>query len=63
MAQHHVRKGSKAPNNTTNNTITKEEDEEEEEDPYDLRIKNSGCAESHYALQVLKCFGGKTHYF
>ena len=26
--------------------------EEEEEDPYDTRIKKSGCAKYHYALQV-----------
>lgn len=26
--------------------------EEEEEDPYDERIKKSGCAKYHYALQV-----------
>ena len=24
---------------------------EEEEDPYDIRIKKSGCAKYHYALQ------------
>ena len=30
------------------------EDEEEEEDPYDVRIKKSGCSQFHYALQVRK---------
>jgi len=28
------------------------EEEEEEEDPFDTRIKNSGCADLHYALLV-----------
>lgn len=31
----------------------KEEEMNEEEDLYDLRIKMSGCAKYHYALQVL----------
>ena len=29
-----------------------EEEEEEEEDPFDTRIKKSGCADFHYALMV-----------
>ena len=29
-----------------------EEEEEEEEDPFDTRIKKSGCADLHYALMV-----------
>ena len=29
-----------------------EEEEEEEEDPFDARIKKSGCADLHYALMV-----------
>lgn len=28
------------------------EEEEEEEDPFDTRIKKSGCADLHYALMV-----------
>ena len=28
------------------------EEEEEEEDPFDTRIKKSGCADLHYALLV-----------
>lgn len=48
MALHHGRKGSK----TTGKTEEKEE--EEEEDPYDLRIKNTGCADFHFALQVMQ---------
>ena len=27
--------------------------EDDEEDPYDARIKKSGCAKYHYALQVI----------
>jgi len=46
MAVHHGRKG---PKNNENNL----KEEEEEEDPYDLRIKNTGCAKFHYALQVI----------
>ena len=30
------------------------EGEEEEEDPFDTRIKNSGCSDLHYALMVGK---------
>ena len=30
------------------------EGEEEEEDPFDTRIKNSGCSNLHYALMVGK---------
>ena len=29
-----------------------EEDDDDEEDPFDARIRKSGCAEQHYALQV-----------
>lgn len=32
------------------------EDEEEEEDPFDTRIKKSGCADLHYALLVSLAF-------
>lgn len=28
------------------------EEEEEEEDPFDTRIKKSGCSDLHYALMV-----------
>ena len=39
-----------------------EEKEEEEEDPYDTRIKKSGCAELHYALLVRR-FPSPNKYF
>ena len=29
-----------------------DDDDEEEEDPFDTRIKKSGCADLHYALLV-----------
>ena len=32
------------------------EEEEEEEDPFDTRIKKSGCADLHYALLVSLIF-------
>ena len=32
------------------------EEEEEEEDPFDTRIKKSGCADLHYALLVSLTF-------
>ena len=35
------------------------EDEEEEEDPFDTRIKKSGCADLHYALLV----SAEPHFF
>ena len=34
------------------NMSSKAAEVEEEEDPYDERIKKSGCAKYHYALQV-----------
>ena len=37
-------------------------DQEEEEDPYDVRIKNSGCAQFHYALQVKIKYVRKRNY-
>lgn len=33
-----------------------EDQEEEEEDPFDTRIKKSGCADLHYALLVSLTF-------
>lgn len=45
MAVHHGRRTKSDKNNLI--------EEEEEEDPYDLRIKNTGCAEFHHALQVI----------
>ena len=36
--------------------LAEEEEEEEEEDPFDTRIKKSGCADLHYALLVSLTF-------
>lgn len=38
-----------------------EDQEEEEEDPFDTRIKKSGCADLHYALLVSLTFLDSTH--
>lgn len=32
--------------------VKSEEEDEEEEDPFDTRIKKSGCGDLHYALLV-----------
>lgn len=37
------------------------EEQEEEEDPFDTRIKKSGCADLHYALLVSLTFLDSTH--
>ena len=47
MAHHGRQFHSKQENNSE-----LEQESEEEEDPFDARIKKSGCAEFHYALQV-----------
>jgi hypothetical protein len=40
---HHKKRGKRDDETT---------EEEEEDDPYDMRIKKSGCADFHFALQV-----------
>lgn len=56
MSQHggrsfhgHRKEDKEAPKKDTEELT---EDHEEEEDPFDTRIKNSGCADLHYALLV-----------
>lgn len=41
--------------------VAEEEEEEEEEDPFDTRIKKSGCADFHYALMVSSTFPAYMH--
>lgn len=41
---HHQKRGKKLDE--------EKQGEDDEEDPYDVKIKKSGCADSHFALQV-----------
>ena len=49
MATSNHKTGTKNSQNMSSKEV---ELEDEEEDPYDKRIKKSGCAKYHYALQV-----------
>ena len=50
----HVSRGKQATEEVNTGNKELKQTEEDEEDPFDTRIKKSGCADLHYALLVSK---------
>ena len=50
----HGKQGKQGKQDPEKGNVEVGEGEEEEEDPFDTRIKNSGCSDLHFALMVGK---------
>ena len=51
----HVSRGKQATEEVKTGNKELKQTEGDEEDPFDTRIKKSGCADLHYALLVSNC--------